>query len=364
MNIATFHAFGGWSPAYEFGSRVMRGYADRLHGRIAVSAAARHFIDRFFPGDYKVIPNGVDVARSAGRAHRPLAGRHAQPPVRRPPRAAQGPARPAQGAPDPAQDRLQLPAAHRRHGAPGARGAPLRPDPPDVRRRVPGPGHRRGEGPAVQDGRRLRLAGDRPRVVRDRPARGDGGRRADRVPATSTATRASSGAASRACSSRRASPRRSPAAVAQLLRRSGPARADERERARRGPRSSAGSGSPPRSRRTTASSSAAWPPTGALPSDFHAPIPPAPPRQNVAALGGRRGRPAGPRGTVGSGHRGLSLGLEPRARPRALRRGRRPRIRWHLIAGGQDDPPRPRAVRRRRGRRSRARRPGRGPAAG
>ena len=63
VNIATFHAFGGWSPAYQFGSRAMRGYADRLHGRIAVSAAARHFIDRFFPGDYKVIPNGVDVAR-------------------------------------------------------------------------------------------------------------------------------------------------------------------------------------------------------------------------------------------------------------------------------------------------------------
>ena len=35
----------------------------RLHGRIAVSAAARHFIDRYFPGDYKVIPNGVDVDR-------------------------------------------------------------------------------------------------------------------------------------------------------------------------------------------------------------------------------------------------------------------------------------------------------------
>ncbi|MGK2851055.1 MAG: glycosyltransferase family 4 protein, partial [Candidatus Limnocylindrales bacterium] len=34
--------------------------------RIAVSAAARHFIDRFFPGDYKVIPNGVDVPRFAG----------------------------------------------------------------------------------------------------------------------------------------------------------------------------------------------------------------------------------------------------------------------------------------------------------
>jgi phosphatidylinositol alpha-mannosyltransferase len=63
VNVATFHAYGGWSPAYEFGSRTLGGYADRLHGRIAVSAAARHFIDRYFPGDYKVIPNGVDVDR-------------------------------------------------------------------------------------------------------------------------------------------------------------------------------------------------------------------------------------------------------------------------------------------------------------
>jgi phosphatidylinositol alpha-mannosyltransferase len=63
VNIATFHAYAGFSPSYEFGSRVLGGYAARLHGRIAVSAAARHFIDRFFPGDYKVIPNGVDVAR-------------------------------------------------------------------------------------------------------------------------------------------------------------------------------------------------------------------------------------------------------------------------------------------------------------
>ena len=63
VNVATFHAYGGFSPAYEFGRRFMGGYASRLHGRIAVSAAARHFIDRYFPGDYKVIPNGVDVDR-------------------------------------------------------------------------------------------------------------------------------------------------------------------------------------------------------------------------------------------------------------------------------------------------------------
>jgi phosphatidylinositol alpha-mannosyltransferase len=65
VNVATFHAYAGFSPSYEFGSRVMQGHARRLHGRIAVSAAARHFIDRFFPGDYKVIPNGVDIARFA-----------------------------------------------------------------------------------------------------------------------------------------------------------------------------------------------------------------------------------------------------------------------------------------------------------
>jgi len=61
INVATFHAYAGWSPAYEFGKRVLARFARRLDGRIAVSAAARHFIDHYFPGDYKVIPNGVDL---------------------------------------------------------------------------------------------------------------------------------------------------------------------------------------------------------------------------------------------------------------------------------------------------------------
>ena len=45
VNVATFHAYGGFSPAYEFGSKTMGSYAERLHGRIAVSAAARQGID-------------------------------------------------------------------------------------------------------------------------------------------------------------------------------------------------------------------------------------------------------------------------------------------------------------------------------
>jgi len=65
INIATFHAYAGWSPAYEFGKRMLQRFARRLNGRIAVSAAARHFADRYFPGDYKVIPNGVDLTRFA-----------------------------------------------------------------------------------------------------------------------------------------------------------------------------------------------------------------------------------------------------------------------------------------------------------
>jgi phosphatidylinositol alpha-mannosyltransferase len=63
VNVATFHAYAGFSPAMELGKRTLGAYAERLHGRIAVSAAARHFIDRFFPGDYKVIPNGVNLGR-------------------------------------------------------------------------------------------------------------------------------------------------------------------------------------------------------------------------------------------------------------------------------------------------------------
>ena len=51
-----------------------RRFARRLHGRIAVSAAARHFIDRYFPGDYKVIPNGVDLHRYRRRASPSRAG--------------------------------------------------------------------------------------------------------------------------------------------------------------------------------------------------------------------------------------------------------------------------------------------------
>jgi len=59
--VATFHAFGGFSFSYWLGRPIGKRYMSKLDGRIAVSSAARHFISRYFPGDYRIIPNGVDV---------------------------------------------------------------------------------------------------------------------------------------------------------------------------------------------------------------------------------------------------------------------------------------------------------------
>lgn len=65
VNIGTFHAFGGFSPSYWVGRSFASRLANKLDGRIAVSSAARHFISRYFPGDYRIIPNGVDLDRFA-----------------------------------------------------------------------------------------------------------------------------------------------------------------------------------------------------------------------------------------------------------------------------------------------------------
>ena len=59
--VATFHAFGGFSVSYWAGRWIGEHFLRKLDGRIAVSSAARHFVSRYFPGEYQIIPNGVDV---------------------------------------------------------------------------------------------------------------------------------------------------------------------------------------------------------------------------------------------------------------------------------------------------------------
>lgn len=62
-NVATFHAYSGNELGYHYGRGLIEHYFSRIDGRIAVSPAARSFISRHFPGNYTVIPNGVDVER-------------------------------------------------------------------------------------------------------------------------------------------------------------------------------------------------------------------------------------------------------------------------------------------------------------
>jgi phosphatidyl-myo-inositol alpha-mannosyltransferase len=70
--VATFHASGdlGWM---RFGKPLWGFLVDRIDWRIAVSERARASQQRWLPGEYEVIPNGVlvpEFARVAGREHR------------------------------------------------------------------------------------------------------------------------------------------------------------------------------------------------------------------------------------------------------------------------------------------------------
>lgn len=61
-NVGTFHASRRSYFGYSYGRPFLRRYVARLHGWIAVSQAAREFVRRYFPADYVIIPNGIDVA--------------------------------------------------------------------------------------------------------------------------------------------------------------------------------------------------------------------------------------------------------------------------------------------------------------
>ncbi|MHB0878556.1 MAG: glycosyltransferase family 4 protein [Anaerolineae bacterium] len=68
LNVGTFHAYRDSSLSFYQASAALRPIIERLDGRIAVSPAAREYISRYFPGDYVVIPNGIDYDRFAAPA--------------------------------------------------------------------------------------------------------------------------------------------------------------------------------------------------------------------------------------------------------------------------------------------------------
>jgi len=62
-NVGTFHAFARSNVGYYYGKPLLKRQVRRLHARIAVSNPARDFVERYFPGEYRIVPNGIDVER-------------------------------------------------------------------------------------------------------------------------------------------------------------------------------------------------------------------------------------------------------------------------------------------------------------
>jgi phosphatidylinositol alpha-mannosyltransferase len=70
--VGTFHAYQEAGRGYAFGKPFFRRFINRLKGRIAVSEAAKDYVARHFPGEYVIIPNGIDLQRFDRQRVRPL----------------------------------------------------------------------------------------------------------------------------------------------------------------------------------------------------------------------------------------------------------------------------------------------------
>ena len=68
VNVGTFHASYSHQRLYTLTHPIIKRWQRRLHGAIAVSPAARRYVHQAFPGDYKIIPNGIDVDHFADNA--------------------------------------------------------------------------------------------------------------------------------------------------------------------------------------------------------------------------------------------------------------------------------------------------------
>ncbi len=61
--VGTFHAAADRNCAYALFRGPLGRRVTRLDARMAVSEAARAFVSKYFPGEYEIVPNGIDCAR-------------------------------------------------------------------------------------------------------------------------------------------------------------------------------------------------------------------------------------------------------------------------------------------------------------
>ncbi|MDP9237076.1 MAG: glycosyltransferase family 4 protein [Chloroflexota bacterium] len=71
VNVGTWHAARESNFVYVYGRRLIKRWQRKLDGKIAVSTAAVKHIEKYFPGYYNIIPNGVDIEHFE-RATEPL----------------------------------------------------------------------------------------------------------------------------------------------------------------------------------------------------------------------------------------------------------------------------------------------------
>jgi len=66
ITVGTFHAWDG-KPGYEWGKPIstwmIKRRMKKLHGRIAVSNMAMAYAMKYIPGDYTIIPNGINIEK-------------------------------------------------------------------------------------------------------------------------------------------------------------------------------------------------------------------------------------------------------------------------------------------------------------
>jgi phosphatidylinositol alpha-mannosyltransferase len=61
VNVGTFHAARPYNFFYHYTKAIIDLFFEKLDAKIAVSEAARSFVDGFFPADFEIIPNGISL---------------------------------------------------------------------------------------------------------------------------------------------------------------------------------------------------------------------------------------------------------------------------------------------------------------